>query len=135
MAGLLTHLIISIAGMIIIRIITKKWTYGLSFGIGQLAPDLLDFGVTSIFARSLKPSIIEIHDYFYPLLMFGHNPINWMIIGIAIMILALTTYKLNKISKNTMITIIITIVAFIIGTAVHSEILDKIRILTNNRWI
>ncbi|MEA3248338.1 MAG: hypothetical protein U9Q73_01395 [Nanoarchaeota archaeon] len=132
MAGLLTHLlVVGIGGLIITYFL--KWQYGVAFGFGHLLPDLIDFGITGLFFWNFKPSIIVIQDWFYPLKVFGHNPLNWFIISGLLILTVYGFYKFKKISKVTMKILILATVFCLIGILIH--LLMDVLIQEANHWI
>lgn len=132
MAGLLTHLSVVLLGILILTYFSK-WQYGFSFGFGHLFPDLLDFGITGLFTWNFKPSIIILQDWFYPLKIFGHNPLNWLIISSIILITLFTFYKLKKISKKTFKLSFYSTIFCLVGILLH--LLMDVLINEANHWI
>jgi hypothetical protein len=133
MAGLTTHLIVSIVGFGIIFAIFKNWKYGIAFAIGHLIPDLISFGITGIREGSLNPTVIMTNSWFYPLAMFGHNIVHWIIIGTIIWIAVLLLYNFKKISQKNFITIIMILVCFLIGIGIH--LVFDILIQEKSYWV
>ena len=139
MAGLLTHIGISLLGFIIICFIfykTKlknKIIYGLGFVFGNLAPDLIDFGVLSIKTGSLNPDKIMTNPLFHALALLGHTFSNWLILAVIIMSISWLLYELRKISKKTFVIIIILIILILIGVITHLKF--DIMIIEENYWI
>jgi len=139
MAGLLTHLGISVTGFLIIYFlfhesaIKQRWIYGLSFAIGHLLPDLLDFGVASISQRSLIPSHIIVNSLFYPLKIFGHNFTNWLIIALVVVGTLFLSYIFKKLSKRNFVMITIAIALLLAGIFLHVQLDAWIQ--EANHWI
>lgn len=133
MAGLLTHLIISLVGFFISLAVFKNWKYGVAFVFGHLIPDLISFGIAGIREISLNPSVIMINSWFYPLYLFSHNFIYWIIFAIVIGITLFIFYKYKKISKKTFSKIIWILFCFFIGVLFH--FIFDILIQETNYWI
>ncbi|MFA4960244.1 MAG: hypothetical protein WC548_01125 [Candidatus Pacearchaeota archaeon] len=132
MAGLLTHLLVSSAGFLMVFYLSKK-IYAATFSLGQLVPDLLDFGIAGIKQGSLNPSTIIHSPWFNPLKIFGHSFFNWLVIALIIFTLIYFLYKLEKISKNKLIMAAITIIFFLCGILIH--IILDLAIIEANHWI
>jgi uncharacterized protein YacL len=133
MAGLTTHLVISLVGFFITLLILRNWKYGAAFVIGNLSPDLISFGITGIREGSLNPAIIMTNSWFYPLAMFGHNFFYWIIFVVIILVIALISYSFKKLSKKNFTMIILLLVCLIIGVAFH--LLFDIWIQETSYWI
>ncbi len=133
MGGVLTHFSVAIILGGIIWIFSKKWYYGVAFGIGHLIPDLISFGITGIKQKSLNPSIIMTNDWFSPLATFSHNALNWVLILLGITVIGVFLYCIKKISKKKFLAWILTEICFIVGLIIHL-ILDKI-VIESNYWI
>ncbi|HPD81681.1 MAG TPA: hypothetical protein PK357_01125 [Candidatus Pacearchaeota archaeon] len=133
MAGLLTHLIISLVGFFIALLVLKNWKYGIAFIFGHLAPDLISFGIAGIKQMSLNPSVIMVNPWFYPLAMFGHNFLHWIIFVVILWVIALFLYNFKKLSKKNFGIIILLLVCLIIGVALH--LLFDILVQEANYWI
>jgi len=133
MAGLLTHLGISLALLIIVMIVSRKWMYGFSIAIGQLIPDLLKFGITGIKLWTISPSIIVKDNLFWTLEAFGSNYHTWLNIGILILSLSLFFWYMKKIKKEQVREINWAYLLFVIGIAVH--LIIDIFIIETSYWI
>jgi uncharacterized protein YacL len=133
MAGLTTHLIVSLVGFFIALLILRNWKYGAAFVIGHLAPDLISFGITGIKQGSLNPAVIMTNPWFYPLAMFGHNFFHWIIFAVVIWVIALLLYNFKKLSKNNFAMIVLILVCLIIGVALH--LLFDIWIQETSYWV
>lgn len=136
MAGLLTHLIVALFGfLLIIFLFRKKWKYsfGIAFVLGHLAPDLIDFGITGILNRTLNPAEIIQIPLYDVLWWVGHTPLHWIILSVFVLITFFMIYKLGKISKKIFINLIILLLCFILGVAIH--LIIDIIIIEKNYWI
>jgi len=139
MPGLLTHLGVGVIGFLIIYFAfykskTKtKVIYGLAFAIGHLLPDLVDFGLLGIKMGSLNPSEIMKNPLFDTLAVFGHTLSNWLIIALIFVSIFLFLYEIEKISKKSLIAIIIATVLVLIGIAVHLKL--DLLIQEKSYWI
>lgn len=139
MAGLLTHLGISLLGFLIIYSTfykskpKNKIIYGLGFAFGNLAPDLVDFGILSIKTGSLNPDKIMANPLFHTLALLGHTFSNWLILAVIIIAIAWLLYELRKISKKTFVMIIILMILILIGVMIHLKL--DIMIIETNHWI
>jgi hypothetical protein len=133
MGGLLTHLSISLGGFLIIWAISKKYYYGLAFGIGHLAPDLIDFGITGLRMGSMNPSVIMTHAWFEPLMLLGHTFWHWVIFGIVFLLVIGILERYKKISGKTHMKWLLILVYFLIGVAVHLVI--DLLVIEKSYWI
>jgi hypothetical protein len=133
MAGLLTHLIVSFVGFVLIYLFFKSWKYGLAFVFGQLIPDLISFGITGIRQHSSNPGVIMTNSWFAPLAAFSHSPFTWIILATVIWVGALLLYSFKKLSKTKFANTILVIILFLIGLTLHL-IIDKF-IIEKSYWI
>lgn len=139
MAGLLTHLGIAIAGFLIIYIAFYKIKpktrviFGLGFAIGELLPDLVDFGVLGIKIGSLNPSEIMKNPLFDAFALFGHTFSHWLVIALVFIAIFLFIYEVEKISKKSLIGIIIGTALVLLGISVHLWL--DVLIQEANYWI
>lgn len=133
MAGLTTHLIAVFIGGVIIYLFSKKWYYSVAFGLGNLIPDLISFGITGLKQKSLNPSIIMTNSWFQPLALFGHNAFNWVIFALIFWLIAALIYGFKKIEQKKFANSILVLVCFISGVVLHL-IFDKL-IQETNYWI
>jgi hypothetical protein len=133
MAGVLTHLIISFVGFIIIYIFFKNWKYGIAFVLGHLMPDIISFGITGVRQGSANPGVIMTNSWFAPIAAFSHNPFTWIILGTIVWVGALLMYSFKKISKEKFGSTILVIMLFLVGLTIHL-IIDKL-IIETSYWI
>lgn len=137
MPGLLTHLSVVLTGFLITYLIfyknSNKIIYGLSFGLGHLIPDLIDFGIAGIKQRSLNPAEIMTNPLFRPLAILGHTFTNWLIFASIIILIIIFLYTIKKISKQSLVKIIILLFLFIIGTFIHIQL--DLLIIETSYWI
>jgi hypothetical protein len=132
MAGLLTHLSVVFGG-VLLSVLFWNWKYGLSFGVGHLIPDLLDFGIAGIAEGSLNPRVIMTNPLFRPLAVLGHTFTNWIILGLVVLGGLFLLFKFDKISKKKLTMIILLMAAFLVGVLIH-VVLDVL-IIETNHWI
>ena len=139
MGGLLTHLCAGILGFLIIYFIfykskpKKKIIYGAPFILGNILPDLIDFGILGIKMGSLNPSEIMKNPLFDALALWGHTFSNWAIIALIFVAIFLFLYEIEKISKKSLITVVIATILVLIGIAVHLRL--DILIQERSYWI
>jgi hypothetical protein len=133
MGGLLTHLSIGLAGFIIGTFVFNNYKYGLSFILGSLIPDLLDFGIAGIKQGSLNPAVIMTNPLFHPLAVFGHTFWHWLIIGLVIIAFMLILYNRKVITKKTYKVSFFTLLFFLTAIAIHL-IIDAL-IIETSYWI
>jgi hypothetical protein len=133
MAGLLTHLCVSLVCGLAIAYYFRKWIYGGVFALGQLTPDLIDFGITGIKTGSLNPSVIIRDPWFNPLRLFGHSAFNWLVIfAIIFFLIFFVSILFRKLEKHKFI-LYFSLVFFLGGVFVHL-LLDRL-IQERSRWI
>src|SRR4030042_5357672 len=125
MSGLLTHLIVSFVGFVLLYIIFRSWKYGAAFALGHLIPDIISFGITGIRQGSSNPGIIMTNSWFAPLAAFAHNPFNWIILATVAWVVVVFLYNFKKLSKEKFAGTILVIILFLIGTTLHL-IIDKL---------
>lgn len=133
MAGVLTHLTISLIGFLIGTYIFKNWKYGIGFAIGHVIPDVIDFGILGLFTGSLNPAEIMTHPWFRPLAVLGHTWWHWAIFGVVCFVIFLVLYKFKKISKKNFYIFSIILIFFLVGVGVHL-IVDRL-IIETSYWI
>lgn len=132
MPGVLTHLVVSLAGFLSASLIFKKWKYGLAFVIGHLIPDIIRFGVTGL--ANGKWSFDEIiSNPLYWTLSFTHYFSVWIIISALAFLVIFNLYKLKKIDKSKLEIWLIIDLIFLMGIVIHL-VLD-ILILEKSYWI
>ncbi len=133
MAGLLTHLSIAFVGFLVGTFIFKNYKYGLAFVFGQFIPDLISFGITGTFEKSLNPSIIMTNKLFGSMVFIGHTFLHWVIFGLIVFVIIFILYNLKKISKKTYKTLFVILIFFLIGITIHL-VLDML-IIEASYWI
>ena len=139
MGGLLTHLSAGVIGALIIYFTfykskpKKKLIYGAIFILGNILPDLVDFGVLGIKMGSLNPSEIMKNPLFDAFALWGHTFSNWAIIALIFVAIFLFLYEIEKISKKSLITVIIATVLVLIGIAVHLRL--DVLVQEKSYWI
>ncbi len=133
MAGLLTHLGISLALLVITMIISRKWMYGFSIAIGQLIPDAVKFGITGIKLRTFSPNLILKDDLFWTLEGLMSNYHTWVILGIFIVLSSFFLYYLRKMKKQQLKDINWSYLLFVIGVIVHLVI--DVFIIERSYWV
>ena len=137
MPGLLTHLSVAFFGALLLYFIfyksKSKLIYGLAFAIGNIIPDLIDFGILGIQQGSLNPAEIMHNPSFLALAILGHTFLNWVITAFVVIIIVFILYKFDKISKKSLITIVISAVLLLLGVFIHIK-LDGL-IIETSYWI
>jgi len=139
MGGLATHLSAGILGAIIIYFsfykvtYKKKMLYGSLFVMGNILPDLVDFGILAIKTWTFNPVEIMKNPLFDTLAVFGHTFSNWLIIALIFVSIFLFLYETEKISKKSLITIITGTILVLIGIFIHLRI--DVLIIEKSYWI
>ena len=139
MAGLLTHVGAGILGALVIYFVfykskpKTKIIYGIVFVIANMLPDLIDFGILSIKTGSLSPDEIMTHKLFHALAVLGHTYMNWVIVGLVVLVIGFLLYKLKKISWDGFVGVVVSIVLALIGIAIHLRL--DILIQETSHWI
>ncbi|MEK6918360.1 MAG: hypothetical protein AABW51_05425 [Nanoarchaeota archaeon] len=139
MGGLLTHLSAGIIGAVIIyfafyRFHTKeKIIFGLVFILGNLLPDLVDFGILGVEMGSLNPSEIMKNPLFDAFALWGHTFSNWAVIALVFWVVVFLIYEFEKISKKTLIVMIISTILILIGILIHLKI--DVLVIEKSYWI
>ena len=122
MAGLTTHVSIALLGAIIIFFLLKlkyKIIPCLAFFLGNLIPDIVDFGIIGIKIMSLNPHIIMLNKWFSPLALFAHSKLTWIVFAIIIIIISLILLKTKSIKKQIFNLIMHSLILFLIGISIH----------------
>ena len=139
MAGLLSHLGLGAVGFLIIYLsfykskrITKI-VYGGVFIMGNILPDLVDFGFLSIKMGSLNPDKIMGNPLFHNLALLGHTFSNWIILALIVIAIAGVFYGLGKISRQAFIGVIVCAVLVLIGILLHLRF--DVLIQERSHWI
>lgn len=130
MGGLLTHLSVSIIGFLVGTFIFNNWKYGIAFFIGQLTPDLIDFGTIGLFTGSTNPQEIMLSPWFLPLMRLGHTFWHWIVFGLVVFIILFVLNKMKKIKYKVWLIVLLFLIA---GVGTHIAI-DHI-IIENSYWI
>lgn len=137
MAGLLTHLAFSLTGTLIILLVLFKsrfkLLYCVSFIVGNLISDMIDFGITGLKIWSVSPEVIMRDSWFYPLARFSHNFSYWVIIALVIVVIVYLLFKLKKVSKQVLFAVIIALAVFLIGVIIHLNL--DFFIIEKSPWI
>jgi hypothetical protein len=139
MAGLLTHLSAGIIGALIIYFSfykskpKNKLIYGGLFILGNILPDLVDFGILGIDMFSLNPDAIMKNPLFDAFALWGHTFSNWLIIGLIIIAIVLFLYEIEQLSKKKTIMILLGVLLVLIGITIHLRL--DILIQEKSYWI
>ncbi len=133
MAGLLTHLGIAFFGFLVGYVMFKKLSYGVSFFIGHLIPDVLKFGITGVKLWTASPGEIVKDSLFLKIEALASNYNLWIILGVFIIALSFFFYHIHKIRKSDMKTIDKSYVFFILGVIIH--LIVDIYIIEKSYWI
>ena len=133
MAGLLTHILISLGGFLFSLIIFKEYKYAISFIFGQTIPDAIKFGIPGIMFKTSSFREIISKPLFWQLNSFTHSFGFWCVLCLIGVIISFVLYKMKKIKKSTMITFLLLILVFIISIAIHM-VLDAY-VIERSYWI
>lgn len=133
MAGLLTHLGISLALFIVTSLIFRKSIYGISVAIGQLIPDAIKFGITGIKLKTLSPTVIISDDLFWELEFLMNDYHTWVILGIIVVLSSFFLYYFRKIKKQKAKEINWNYLIFVIGVIIH--LIIDLLIIETSYWI
>ncbi len=137
MAGLTTHIIISISLFFIIFLVSRKWYYGVAAFFGQLMPDIIKFGVTGIVIKNfsynkiLKTPLFYTLDHYTGYYFAGYFFWIMLVVFSALLFSMLVSFKFIK--KQRARQIVISTIIFSISAIMHL-ILD-IFIIEKNPWI
>lgn len=137
MAGLTTHIVISISLFLAIFIFSKKWYYGASAFFGQLMPDIIKFGITGIVIESfsyreiLKNPLFYTLDHYTGYYFAGY--FFWSMLSIFSLLFFSMLVSFKFIKKKRARQIVISTIIFSISAIIHL-ILD-ILIIEKNPWI
>ena len=100
MPGLLTHLITSFVGLLVIALISKKWRYGWAFVAGQLIPDIIKFGIPGIMFKTIQFNEIVSKPLFWQLNSFTHNITFWILISVLVLGITFMFYRMDWMKKQ-----------------------------------
>jgi len=132
MAGLLTHLGISLF-LFLVLMIFKKPLLGFSIAMGQIIPDAVKFGITGIKIRTFSPGLIMKDKLFWELESLMSNYYTWVILGIFIVLLSFFLYYLRKIKKQQVKDINWNYFMFVIGVIIH--LIVDVFLIETNYWV
>ena len=133
MAGLITHVGISIFLFIVVMIWFRKLWYALAISLGQVVPDAVKFGITGIKLKSLSPAVIIRDDLFWKLETLMTSYTFWTILGLIIIFASLGFYYMKMIKKKDVRDINWSYLFFIIGVVIHLAI--DIFIIEASSWV
>lgn len=139
MGGLLTHIGAGLIGVLVIYFtfykskIKTKLIYGCGFFLGNILPDVVDFGFLGIAMKSVNPTKIMTHPLFDTFATFGHTFSNWAIIALIFISIVLFLYEIEKMPKKILVAIIITTFLILVGILVHLRI--DVLIQETSYWI
>jgi len=133
MAGLLTHLAVSLILFLIVVVLFRKFWYGFAVFIGQIIPDAVKFGITGIKLRTLSPNIIIKDALFWKLESLMTDYYTWVILGIFIVMASFFLYYLKKLKKQQVSDIRWGYLFFIIGVVIH--LIIDVYIIEKSYWI
>jgi len=132
MPGVLTHVVVSTVGLILLWSLFN-WKYGLSFFIGHLIPDLIKFGIPAIQDDSLNFALLIQDPVFWKLNSFTHSFLFWILLSAFVLILTLVLNDFGMIKKERRNTWVWVNFGFIVGAVVHL-ILDLL-IIEKSFWV
>lgn len=133
MAGLLTHLAISSLLFIIVIAIFKKLWYGFFIFIGQIIPDVIKFGITSVKLQTLNIDRIIQDSLFQELESLMNNYYTWVILGIIIILLSFSLYYFEAIKKHQFKQINWSYLLLVLGIIIHLMI--DMLVIETSHWI
>jgi hypothetical protein len=132
MGGVLTHVSVALIGCLIVLAISRKWKFGIAFAIGQLAPDVIRWGVTALLDEKFSFREIILDSLFWKL-GFTHYFYVWVIVFVLIFGLLQFLYKKKKIDKKQLKAWIIADAIMLLGIVVHL-IIDA-NLMERSFWI
>ncbi|HLC78681.1 MAG TPA: hypothetical protein VJH92_06155 [Candidatus Nanoarchaeia archaeon] len=139
MGGLITHLSAGLLGAIVIYFILhklespSKFIYGGVFILGNIIPDLVDFGILGIRMGVFDPAEIMKNPLFDTYAVFGHTFSNWALMALIFVAIVLFLYEIEKISKKVLVAILVSTALFLIGIFIHLRI-DAL-IIETSYWV
>ncbi len=119
MGGAITHIGISLLGFLIGKFIFKKYTYGLAFLFGSVVPDLIDFGLLTIYLGHFDYYGHMAHPWFDFLSMLGHTWWHWFILTGILFIFSSLLYWFKFISIAKLKFFYISLAFFLIAVQLH----------------
>ncbi|GBE20044.1 MAG TPA: hypothetical protein ENG87_02380 [Candidatus Pacearchaeota archaeon] len=132
MGGLLTHLGIALAGLLVGYLGFKKASYGWSFFAGHIIPDALKFGITGLKLWTISPGRIIGDSLFWKIEALSSNYNLWIILGIFVIALSFFLYHIHKIRKSEMKTINRSYIFFLAGVFIH--LIVDIFVIEKSYW-
>ena len=133
MAGLLTHVGISIFLFIVVIIWFRKLWYALPISIGHIIPDAIKFGITGIKLKTFSPTLIIKDDLFWKLETLMTSYTFWVILGLVIVFTSLGFYYMRKIKNKELRDINWSYFFFVVGVVIHLVI--DIFIIEKSSWV
>jgi hypothetical protein len=132
MGGLLTHVGIALFGFLIILAISRKWKFGIAFAIGQLAPDVIRFGLTGLLDEKFTFGEI-VQDSLFWKLAFTHYLVAWVVVFLVVAGILFVLYKKNKLKKEKFKKWVIADAVFLLAIIIHL-IIDAL-VIEKSFWI
>ena len=96
-----------------------KIFYSAFIFIGNLIPDLIDFGITGIKILSFNPRVIMRDSWFSILALFAHSFRNWAVFALIVILIFLILYGLKIVSKRFFYAVVICVVLLVFGVVIH----------------
>ena len=132
MAGLLTHLLISLGLFLFVYLFFKKWYYGFSAFLGQLMPDIIKFGFVAIKIESLSYAKILRYPLFYVLEKETGFHL-WTILFFFVIAFAFVLYSMKIIDKGTRKKMMLASFIFCLSALLH--LIVDIFIIERSPWV
>lgn len=133
MPGLLIHLAIATAGLIVIYLLRFKWEFSLSFFLGHFVPDVIKFGFSAVKQGTLAIFSVERDLFYHALSEITSNPANWFTLSFFFIGITLLLYHYHYIKKKKMVEYDKLLIFFLLGVLIHL-ILDAF-IFETGPWI
>ena len=119
MAGMITHISISVIGFLLIWFIFKNYKYGLGFAAGQSIPDWINWGFLTLYLGHFSFYGHMAHPWFGFLTWLGHTWWLWFVFTGSVFLVIAIGYFFKLLTPIQFKQISLIILFFLIGTQVH----------------
>ena len=132
MPGVLTHLIVAVAGFLLIGFLSK-WKYGLVFIVGTIIPDAIKFGIPGIQLRTINFYTIVASKLFNQIRVYSDSFFVWIGIFVICILGGFLLFKFEKIGWKSFKNWLFLNLSFVVAVIIH--LIMDIFIIEKSYWI
>lgn len=133
MGGAITHIGIGIAGFLIGKYVFKDWKLGFAFLVGSIIPDLIDFGLLTLYLGYFDYYGHMAHPWFDFLSMLGHTWWHWLLLVGVLGFGSFGAYISKLISLERFKCVLKFLLFFLVGVSLH--LLIDILVIETYYWL